>query len=148
MERWNVGGLTRLASSRQRRTGRSRIGGTGDAIVTGERRRVFCASLADVFDIKAPKGACKRLFKMISRTQNLDWLLLTKRPDDVRMMLPKGWGDGYEKRLARRDCRRPSLVRSSLVHTERVSGAAALHQLRACAWTAGHLGSPGFFPIW
>src|SRR5688572_21886599 len=46
----------------------------------GERRRVFCASMADVFedrpDLVEPR---RRLFELIRATPNLDWLLLTKR---------------------------------------------------------------------
>lgn len=61
-----------------------------------ERRpRVFCASLADVFDNKAPANARPDLFRMIADTQNLDWLLLTKRPENVRRFLPSDWGNGY-----------------------------------------------------
>lgn len=48
----------------------------------GERRRVFCASLADVFeDRKELNGPRERLFFLIEQTPHLDWLLLTKRPD-------------------------------------------------------------------
>jgi protein gp37 len=54
------------------------------AEASGERRRVFCASLGDVFedrtDLIAPR--C-RLWKLIEATPNLDWLLLTKRPENV-----------------------------------------------------------------
>lgn len=46
----------------------------------GVRERVFCASLADVFDIEVADGWRTRLFSLIAVTQNLDWLLLTKRP--------------------------------------------------------------------
>jgi protein gp37 len=60
-----------------------------------ERRRVFCASLADVFDNKAPEGARDDLFHMIRHTPTLDWLLLTKRPDNIRKMLPTDWDNGY-----------------------------------------------------
>ena len=63
---------------------------------TGTRTRVFCASLADVFDNKAPEGAREDLFELIRDTPNLDWLLLTKRPENIRKMLPGDWGDGYE----------------------------------------------------
>ncbi|HMP79301.1 MAG TPA: DUF5131 family protein [Pirellulaceae bacterium] len=89
------------------------------------RPRVFCASLADVFedwcgDIHDHRGnrlwidratgtnwqaesldcsfACdelarlddvrRRLFSLIEATQNLDWLLLTKRPENIQRMLP------------------------------------------------------------
>jgi protein gp37 len=66
------------------------------AVKAGERRRVFCASLADVFDNKAPEGAREGLFKVIRLTPNLDWLLLTKRPENIRKMLPSDWRNGYE----------------------------------------------------
>ena len=46
----------------------------------GERRRVFCASLADVFDAEVPEAWRRELFDVIGVTPQLDWLLLTKRP--------------------------------------------------------------------
>ncbi len=57
-----------------------------------ERPRVFCASLADVFEgpetmpaeaAPAVVAARHRLLGLIARTPNLDWLLLTKRPQNV-----------------------------------------------------------------
>ena len=65
------------------------------AAAAGTRRRVFCASMADVFDNAAPKGARDRLWYLIRSTPRLDWQLLTKRPQNVRKMLPSDWGDGY-----------------------------------------------------
>lgn len=53
------------------------------------RPRVFCASLADVFDEEVPDAWRDDLFDLIYRTQNLDWLLLTKRPEKARDYL---WG--------------------------------------------------------
>jgi protein gp37 len=47
----------------------------------GERRKVFCASLADAFDPEAPDQWRSDLFSLIEQTSNLDWLLLTKRPE-------------------------------------------------------------------
>ena len=47
------------------------------------RRRVFCASLADVFDNEAPPAWRAELLALISGTPNLDWLLLTKRIGNV-----------------------------------------------------------------
>ena len=44
------------------------------------RPRVFCASLADVFDAEVDPIWRENLFTMIDLTPNLDWLLLTKRP--------------------------------------------------------------------
>lgn len=53
-----------------------------------ERRRVFCASLADVFedrdDLIAPRA---RLLRTIYECRNLDWLLLTKRPENWRKLV-------------------------------------------------------------
>lgn len=51
------------------------------------RRRVFCASLADVFDNEAPQDWLIDLLLMIRRTPSLDWLLLTKRVGNVRKLL-------------------------------------------------------------
>lgn len=56
-----------------------------------ERRRVFCASFADVFEDR-PDVVEKRadLFDQIALTPWLDWLLLTKRPQNIARMVP--WG--------------------------------------------------------
>lgn len=52
-----------------------------EAEAAGERRQVFCASLADVFEEREELVEHRtRLFKLIAQTPNLDWLLLTKRP--------------------------------------------------------------------
>ncbi len=100
------------------------------------RPRVFCASLADVFedwqgDLRfpaeiAPQGwvtarwnghelvrefddtpmpADQRkatmddlrteLFRLIEETPNLDWQLLTKRPENVMRMVPEHWREGF-----------------------------------------------------
>ncbi|MDU7524166.1 MAG: phage Gp37/Gp68 family protein [Roseomonas mucosa] len=59
------------------------------------RRRVFTASLADIFDNKAPEGARDRLWALIRDTPWLDWLILTKRPQNIAGMLPPDWRDGY-----------------------------------------------------
>jgi protein gp37 len=61
----------------------------------GVRFRVFCASMADVFDKNAPAGARERLFELIKATPHLDWLLLTKRIGNAHKMLPADWGYGY-----------------------------------------------------
>jgi protein gp37 len=92
--------------------------------VNGERMRVFCASLADVFeDWRGPMLDTKgeRLFSyvdinataidgsigmtlddvrghlwlLIERTPNLDWLLLTKRPENILRMVPEAWREGF-----------------------------------------------------
>ena len=62
---------------------------------SGTRARVFCASLADIFDNRAPNGSRDDLFRLIRATPELDWLLLTKRPQNIARMLPADWGNGY-----------------------------------------------------
>lgn len=61
-----------------------------EALMAGERRRVFCASLADVFEdrpeLDEPRS---RLMGKIACSPNLDWLLLTKRPQDITPALKR-----------------------------------------------------------
>ena len=51
------------------------------------RQRVFCASLADVFDNQAEPQWRTELWALIEATPNLDWLILTKRPENIERML-------------------------------------------------------------
>jgi protein gp37 len=53
----------------------------------GRKQRVFCASLADVFDNAVDPKWRRDLFDLIARTPALDWLLLTKRIGNVRAMV-------------------------------------------------------------
>jgi protein gp37 len=57
--------------------------------------RVFCASLADVFDNQVDPTWREDLFALIRKCKRSDWLLLTKRPQNIIKMLPADWGDGY-----------------------------------------------------
>ena len=59
----------------------------------GRRQRVFCASLADVFDNAVDPQWRADLFALIRDTPNLDWLLLTKRIGNVPAMVAiiPGW---------------------------------------------------------
>ena len=60
------------------------------------RRRVFCASLADVFDNEVPEEWRVQLWGLIENTPNLTWLLLTKRIGNAAKMLPScRWGKTY-----------------------------------------------------
>lgn len=55
----------------------------------GRRHRVFCASMADVFeDRRDLDGERERLWELIAQTPWLDWLLLTKRPENIARMVP------------------------------------------------------------
>ena len=55
----------------------------------GKYRRVFCASMADVFEARVELNPWReRLWQLIARTPNLQWLLLTKRPESLNQHLP------------------------------------------------------------
>lgn len=58
----------------------------------GVRRRVFCASMADVFEDRRDLDRDRmRLWELISATPWLDWLLLTKRPENIERFAPSDW---------------------------------------------------------
>jgi len=72
----------------------------GKAKREGRRYRVFCASLADVFEDRPELDGWRTDFLwMAEDTPNLNWLLLTKRPENVTRMMPRrlrwfaGWPD-------------------------------------------------------
>lgn len=96
--RWNGGvwgpGTTRKVTSAS--NWREPLRWAREAAAAGERRKVFCASLADVLDPEAPAPAQIALWDLIRKTAEvvvdgyddgppmrggLDWLLLTKRPE-------------------------------------------------------------------
>ena len=59
------------------------------AALGGGRARVFCASMADVFESNRELDSLRaRLWALVERTPNLDWLLLTKRPHLARRLAP------------------------------------------------------------
>lgn len=63
-----------------------------EAKVHGVRRRVFCASMADVFEAREDLNVWReRLWQLIDTTTGLDWLLLTKRPENIARMVPPAW---------------------------------------------------------
>jgi protein gp37 len=69
-----------------------------EAIRRGERARVFCASMADVFeDRKDLDPSRDRLWTLIEETQQLDWLLLTKRPE--RILQTVRWTTDWPKNV-------------------------------------------------
>lgn len=59
----------------------------------GRRRRVFCASMADVFDNQVPTEWRDDLWTLIRDCPGIDWLLLTKRPQNIAGMLPAYWDE-------------------------------------------------------
>lgn len=59
----------------------------GTELRNPRRPRVFCASLADWLDDEVPIAWLARLLALIHATPNLDWQLLTKRPQNWRERL-------------------------------------------------------------
>ena len=61
----------------------------------GRSQLVFCGSMCYVFDNNAPKAQRERLWELIRSTPQLNWQLLTKRPENAERFLPTDWGEGY-----------------------------------------------------
>jgi len=65
------------------------------ALRDGHRHSVFCASMADVYEdnpILTPHR--ERLWQLIAETSMLNWLILTKRPENILTMSPwSTWPD-------------------------------------------------------
>lgn len=60
----------------------------------GERVRVFCASMADVFEDRRDLDVWReKLWELIEETPALDWLLLTKRPENIKRLAP--WSEHW-----------------------------------------------------
>jgi hypothetical protein len=63
-----------------------------DARAKFEVRRVFCASMADVFeDNRDLDGWRDRLWDLIEATPSLNWQLLTKRPENIARLIRPAW---------------------------------------------------------
>jgi protein gp37 len=62
----------------------------------GKPARVFCASLADVFEDRPELVPWRSdLWALVERTPWLRYQLLTKRPENVMGMVPESWRDGF-----------------------------------------------------
>jgi protein gp37 len=95
------------------------------AAASGIRRRVFCASLADVFDNQVPVEWRTDLWHLISETPALDWLLLTKRPQNIAKMLPG--------QIATRPCPWPNVWLGTTAENQQESERRIPHLLAAPA---------------
>lgn len=63
---------------------------------TTRRPRVFCASLADWLDDEVPAEWRHDLLNLIRGATNLDWLLLTKRPQNWRKLMEQAADEGSD----------------------------------------------------
>jgi len=83
--RWGDDGWRVIAAES---TWKTPLAWDAEARRAGMRRRVFCGSLMDVFEDRPelirPRA---RLFRLICDTPELDWLLLTKRPENAKAMI-------------------------------------------------------------
>lgn len=92
-EHWGPGGTRQVTSAAN---WRKPVAWNRAAAAAGERHRVFCASLADVFeDLPGLVGLRALLCELIEETPHLDWLLLTKRPEQMLRLQPVGWRHGW-----------------------------------------------------
>jgi protein gp37 len=90
-----------------------------EAQIEKVRRRVFCASMADVFEDRRDLDQSRsRLWALIKNTAHLDWLLLTKRPDAIGRLAP--WTNDWPENIwlgttaedqKRADVRIPELIK-------------------------------------
>ena len=66
----------------------------------GERHRVFCSSMADVFEDHPTVAEQRaRLWPIIAETPALDWLLLTKRPENMVRFAPAAWAHQWPRNV-------------------------------------------------
>jgi protein gp37 len=67
-----------------------------EAELVQEPRRVFTASLADVFEDHPQVNEWRpEVFDIIARCPWLDFQILTKRPENLQRMLPDDWHNGW-----------------------------------------------------
>lgn len=94
--RWNRQPYFECASCGWRGTAKEwdRVGCCGQDNLTFTRRRVFCASLSDVFDNEVPEQWRSDLWALIGECTALDWLLVTKRIGNAMRMLPGDFARG------------------------------------------------------
>ena len=62
----------------------------GDTVIK-VRPRVFCSSLADILDPEVDPKMLAEALDVIRRCDGLDWLLLTKRPENWRSLMSEAW---------------------------------------------------------
>ncbi len=63
-----------------------------EAEKAGVRAKVFCGSLCDVFEDRSDVSEWREeMFQIINRTPWLNWLLLTKRPENIIPMTLDVW---------------------------------------------------------
>jgi len=117
--------------------------------INNERRqRVFCASLADVFDNQVDPEWRSDLFNLIRACDQLDWQLLTKRPQNIRKMLPPDWGDGYPNVWFGTTAEDADAYRQRVPHLLKVPAAIHFVSYEPAIGPLGQLDIDGLYPDW
>jgi protein gp37 len=114
----------------------------------GRRQRVFCASLADVFDNQIDNGWRSDLFAMIRECDQLDWQLLTKRPQNIKKMLPADWGDGYPNVWLGITAEDANAFKQRASHLMKIRAACYFVSYEPALGALGSLALDGWHPDW
>lgn len=123
---WGKGELRRLSSEN---VWDAPIRWNQQAEKSGERRLVFCASMADIFDDEVPIPWRVSFWDIVRKTKSLTYQILTKRSENFAQFLPRDWGDGWShvwlgvsvedrKRLPRIDALRETPAKTRFVSAE------------------------------
>jgi protein gp37 len=124
-------------------------GQAGSFQIKNERRqRVFCASLADVFDNQVDPEWRSDLFGLIRACNQLDWQLLTKRPQNIRKMLPPDWGDGYPNVWLGTTAEDADAYRQRVPHLLKAPAAIHFVSYEPAIGPLGQLDIDGLHPDW
>lgn len=99
----------------------------GGIEIVRHRPRVFCASLADWLDEEVPLEWLADLLRLIFETPHLDWLLLTKRPEN--------WGQRIGEAMCHFD---KGIPRAHSLH-EAMSDLAKFRRRPVALWLGGWL---------
>jgi protein gp37 len=114
----------------------------------GRRQRVFCASLADVFDNQVDPMWRSDLFNLIGACDKLDWQLLTKRPQNIRRMLPPDWGHGYPNVWLGTTAEDREAYQQRVPHLLNVPSAIHFVSYEPALGALGRLDINGLYPEW
>ena len=109
---------------------------------------MFCASLADVFDNQIDPQWRADLFNLIQACDQLDWQLLTKRPQNIRKMLPSDWGAGYANVWLGTTAEEAHAYRQRVTHLLKVPSAIHFVSYEPAIGPLGQLDIDGRHPDW
>ena len=109
---------------------------------------MFCASLADVFDNQVDPAWRADLFDLIRACDQLDWQRLTKRPQNIRKMLPADWNDGYPNVRLGTTAEDARAYRQRVPHLLKLPAAIHFVSYEPALGPLGRLGIDGHSPDW